>query len=184
MHPWAKFFPFPLRVLIIHKHWCSIFIGVAIIIVFFFMEETNFYREELSADSSDVLGSAKQATSAIDTTETTPDKELQIPNDSAPDMGIGSVGEYTRKPYLKKLKLWSKTDASKKPHWKGMVLRPLIYMSFPVVFFSGFMYGAVICYFNVLNGTASLILSSPPYNFQSSMVGLTYISSVIGVFIG
>lgn len=148
------------------------------------MEETNFYREELSVDSPDVLGSSEQATSGVDTTETIPDKESQIPNVGGSDMGTGSVGDYTRKTYLQKLKLWSKTDASRKPHWKGMVLRPLIYLSFPVISFSGFMYGAVICYFNVLNGTASLILSAPPYNFQSSMVGLTYVSSVIGVFIG
>ncbi|EON98483.1 putative mfs transporter protein [Phaeoacremonium minimum UCRPA7] len=120
-------------------HWCSIFIGVAIIIVFFFMEETNFYREELSVDSPDVLGSSEQATSGVDTTETILDKESQIPNVGGSDMGTGSVGDYTRKTYLQKLKLWSKTDASRKPHWKGMVLRPLIYLSFPVISFSGFM---------------------------------------------
>jgi MFS family permease len=38
--------------------------------------------------------------------------------------------------------------------------------------------------FNVLNGTASLILSAPPYSFASSLVGLSYISPLIGVALG
>lgn len=32
--------------------------------------------------------------------------------------------------------------------------------------------------------TISVIFSSPPYNFISSSVGLTYISPVIGAFLG
>lgn len=65
-----------------------------------------------------------------------------------------------------------------------MILRPLIFFSFPIISFSGFMYGSIVCYFNILNGTASVILSSPPYNFSASMVGLSYLSCLIGVFIG
>lgn len=41
-----------------------------------------------------------------------------------------------------------------------------------------------IVWFNVLNGTASLILSSPPYNFKPSMAGLAYISAWVGVGLG
>jgi len=36
----------------------------------------------------------------------------------------------------------------------------------------------------VLNGTASLILSGAPYNFKASMVGVSYVSPLIGVFLG
>lgn len=39
-------------------------------------------------------------------------------------------------------------------------------------------------WFNVLNGTASLVLGGPPYNFAASMVGLSYVSPLIGVAIG
>lgn len=38
--------------------------------------------------------------------------------------------------------------------------------------------------FNVLNATSSSTLSAPPYNFLSSIVGLSYISGVIGVAVG
>lgn len=91
---------------------------------------------------------------------------------------------YETKPFLQRMALFRKEDLQKKNQLKGMILRPLIFLSFPVISFAGFMYGAIVCYFNVLNGTASIILSAPPYNFSSSMVGLSYVSCLIGVFIG
>ncbi|RMZ88366.1 hypothetical protein DV736_g4411, partial [Chaetothyriales sp. CBS 134916] len=65
----------------------------------------------------------------------------------------------------------------------GMVTRPLIFLTFPVIAYSGFSYGSNLVWFNVLNGTASLILSSPPYNFAPSIVGVAYVAPLIGVFI-
>ena len=86
--------------------------------------------------------------------------------------------------YWSKLKLFD-TNVSRYPnHLKGMVLRPLIFLSFPVIFYSGFSYGSNLIWFNVLNGTASLILSKKPYGFSSSIVGLCYFSPLIGVILG
>jgi hypothetical protein len=62
-----------------------------------------------------------------------------------------------------------------------MMYRPLLLLQFPVVAWSGFQYGINLCWFNVLNATASLIFSAPPYNFKASFVGLTYIAPMIGV---
>jgi hypothetical protein len=81
------------------------------------------------------------------------------------------------------LALLQKSNSSRKFSFKGMILRPLLYVSFPVIFFSGFMYGSIVCLFNVLNGTASLILTGAPYDFSASMVGLSYLSCLIGVFV-
>jgi hypothetical protein len=36
-------------------------------------------------------------------------------------------------------------------------------------------------WFNVLNATASLILAGEPYSFAASMVGVAYVSPLIGV---
>ena len=59
----------------------------------------------------------------------------------------------------------------------------MIFLTFPVVFYSGFSYGSNLVWFNVLNGTASLILGGKPYNFAASVVGLSYVSPLIGVII-
>lgn len=87
------------------------------------------------------------------------------------------------KTYFDKIKIFRRQHFQHVP-WKGMLTRPFKYMSLPIVVFCGFMYGAVICYFGVLNGTASIILSAPPYNFSPGQVGLCYVSCVIGVLIG
>ncbi|KAJ1323757.1 MFS transporter DHA1 family multidrug resistance protein [Microdochium nivale] len=63
-------------------------------------------------------------------------------------------------------------------------MRSLRYLGWPVIVFAGFSYGSYLFLFNVLNATASLILSSPPYNFSPSMVGLSYVSCCIGVATG
>lgn len=62
--------------------------------------------------------------------------------------------------------------------------RPLVFLTFPVIFYSGFSYDSNLVWFNVLNGTASLILGGKPYNFAASAVGLSYVSPLIGVIIG
>ncbi|KAK8030276.1 MFS transporter [Apiospora arundinis] len=59
--------------------------------------------------------------------------------------------------------------------WQSLKL-----LSWPVVFYSGFSYGTYLIYFNILNATSSIILGSPPYSFSPSMVGLSYISCIIG----
>lgn len=65
-----------------------------------------------------------------------------------------------------------------------MAYRPLIFLTFPVIFYAGFSYGSNLVWFNVLNGTASLILSQKPYGFSSSMVGLAYLSPLLGAALG
>lgn len=60
-----------------------------------------------------------------------------------------------------------------------MMYRPLLLLRFPVVFWSGFIYGAALVWFNVLNATSSMIFTGT-YNFSASMVGLTYFGPTIG----
>ncbi|KAL5115610.1 hypothetical protein ACEQ8H_006497 [Pleosporales sp. CAS-2024a] len=45
-------------------------------------------------------------------------------------------------------------------------------------------YGSYLILFNILNATASIILSGHPYHFSPSMVGLSYVSCLIGVVVG
>ena len=76
------------------------------------------------------------------------------------------------------------TKALKYPnHLQGMMFRPLILLTFPVIVYSGFSYGFNLIWFNVLNGMASLMLSAAPYNFSSSIVGLSYFPPLIGIYL-
>ena len=88
------------------------------------------------------------------------------------------------KQYSQKLRILDKDVMGRPNRLKGMALRPLIFLTFPVIFYAGFCYGSNLVWFNVLNGTASLILSKEPYAFSSSMVGLSYLSPLLGGTLG
>jgi hypothetical protein len=144
----------------------------------FFLEETNYDRKPLAVeeDSDIALESSAASTEGQSTPTTTEEKTPREHPAANVDHEAGEV--YKKKSYLDKLKLLDKPRPFKLPQ---MMWRPLSLLSFPVVVYSGFAYGSNLVWFNVLNGTSSLILGSAPYNFSSSMVGLSYVSAIIGV---
>ncbi|OGE54616.1 hypothetical protein PENARI_c006G11789 [Penicillium arizonense] len=157
-------------------YWPSIFVGCAATFLFFFCEETNYVREHVEEPSAIVrTGSSTQsANSAEDTEKTSP-----VVN-STPEAEAGVM--HTKKSYAKKLSLLGPRQE------QNTMLRRfwpiLYYLSWPVIFYAGFSYGSYLVLFNILNGTASIILGGAPYNFGSSMVGLSYLACCLGVILG
>ncbi|CDK29509.1 unnamed protein product [Kuraishia capsulata CBS 1993] len=147
--------------------WCAIFDGVAVIVLFFFMEETNYTRPHIAADDEiEEIPEEKQiGIVTVEQTDSNPEP-LKYHIDMAKPM----------KTYTQKLQLLDKP--------RPFVLHKLMWRSltmfrFPVVCWSGFYYGLGVVWFNILNATGSSIFSSPPYNFSSSMVGVTYIAPIL-----
>lgn len=170
------------------------------VFLFFFMEETNFVRLHVQASVAAVtveeeekrLESTSVETPAEETKESavTGTNNIGSINTSELDEGVVSQDQQQRqrrqqkpKTYLTKLQLWQKEDLRKENHFWGMVKRPLIYLRFPVIVFCGFYYGSSLVWFNVLNATSALILSGT-YGFSTSMVGVSYIAPLLGVFVG
>lgn len=147
------------------------------------MEETNYSRSPIAGvaphetsptASPNVVGGLEEKTFSPKDNEAESDVE-------APESMPSPL--YKRKTYLDKMKLVQASNLHKPNHLGGMMLRPLIFLTFPVILYAGFSYGSNLVWFNVLNGTTSLILGGT-YNFPSSMVGLSYLSPLIGVAIG
>ncbi|EGX88308.1 MFS transporter [Cordyceps militaris CM01] len=67
-------------------------------------------------------------------------------------------------------------------HWRAW--QSLRYLSWPTVFYAGFAYGTYLIWFNIFNATASIILGGAPYHFRPSIVGLSYLSCLVGVVLG
>ena len=155
----------------------AIFTGAAFVFLFFFMEETNYDRDTfglVKGDSSDIAQSNGKGNM----------NNAQNPNASA-NLSPTEVTELPQtvscKSYRQKLRLWDK------PRPQRMLYRMLLSLrlvSWPVIFYAGFSYGSYLIWFNVLNATASVILSGEPYNFPSGIVGLSYVASFIGVICG
>lgn len=142
------------------------------------MEETNFNRK--------AIGIAVAPVSQSPSEDATKDVEAGVQEKHRTihhSPTITSFGGNTAEPktYRQKLALW--TPVTSQSMLQRMV-RSLKYLGWPVIFYAGFSYGSYLIWFNVLNATASVILSASPYNFSASMVGLTYISCCIGVIIG
>ena len=145
------------------------------------MEETNYHRELSPGHEAEVDSGQDLSAEASEINSKTNEKNV-----AETDLSVSSIAatNYSTKSYWSKLKVFDTKVLRYPNHLKGMVLRPLIFLTFPVIFYSGFSYGSNLIWFNVLNGTASLILSEKPYGFSSSIVGLCYFSPLIGVLLG
>ena len=163
------------------KYWCAILCAAGFVFLFFFMEETNYHRELSPGHEAEVDSGADPSAETSETNSKANEKNVV-----ETDLSVSSIAatNNSTKSYWSKLKVFDTNVLRYPNHLKGMVLRPLIFLTFPVIFYSGFSYGSNLIWFNVLNGTASLILSKNPYGFSSSIVGLCYFSPLIGVVLG
>ena len=150
------------------------------------MEETNYPRKALlgiKVKPNEGGGPENHGSYARDPVEKHhTDPELKVSTITDEERRPDNVA--SQKSFYDKLKLFEKHELRYPNRSRNMILRPLIFLSFPVIFYAGFSYGSNLVWFNVLNGTASLILSGKPYGFSSSMVGLSYLSPSIGMVLG
>lgn len=158
----------------------AIFVGASFIYLFLFLEETNYDRCNDWAKLSD--SSSHPSPPAPDGLSTqSDDKTLAADGADLRRVGTPVVLEGTEKTFLQKLSLLEKPRPFMM-HQRAWRIMRLI--SWPIVFFSGFAYGTYLIWFNILNATASVILSGEPYNFKPSFVGLSYLACCLGVIIG
>ncbi len=162
-------------------YWCAIFCALGFVFLFFFMEETNYDRRSRPMSNAQFE----------DGVETSPEGAVNSGGEKTTAMNLavggiedGGSKDYQLKSYWTKLKLFEPNAWQRRNRLGGMILRPIVFLTFPVIFYAGFSYGSNLVWFNVLNATASLILSGAPYSFSSSMVGLAYLSPLIGVIVG
>ncbi|RBA22055.1 hypothetical protein FPRO05_00402 [Fusarium proliferatum] len=157
-------------------YWPAIFLSFVFVFLFFVMEETNYNRAVRRADHLPTSPSRLS------------DENNGKAEGKAADTGRSEVREadeanvqYAKpRTYWQKSSLWQPTPSQSMARHAG---RSLQYLGWPVIFFAGFSYGSYLIWFNVLNATASIILSGPGYGFKPSMVGLSYLSCCLGTII-
>ncbi|KAH6970245.1 major facilitator superfamily domain-containing protein [Fusarium avenaceum] len=150
-------------------YWPAIFLGAVFAFLFLFMEETNYTREVVSRPTPQLtISASEEGEKTIQTVEGGPTAEN------------GEVYNIP-KTFIQKMSIWQPSPGQ---NLLTRSWRSLKYLTWPVVFYAGFSYGSYLIWFNVLNATASLILSGEPYNFKPSMVGLSYLACCIGVIVG
>ncbi|CUM67340.1 uncharacterized protein PRCAT00005033001 [Priceomyces carsonii] len=170
-------------------YWSVIFCCVCFVFLFFFMEETNYERRLKAKKDSfgNVIsvttshGEHKMPTSIniIQTGQDSDDAEVEV--NEHPENQAALIEEDIVYPPEKNF--WQKlslTSGMKSKFLLWEYLKGPFYMvQFPVVLWSGFLYGSSLFWYSVLNGTEALVLGAEPYNFSSSMCGLAYVSPLI-----
>ncbi|RAL67460.1 hypothetical protein DID88_008215 [Monilinia fructigena] len=146
-------------------YWCAIFLAIGFVFCFFFMEETNYDRAplEMTTSQNNTPGATTPKENMAQEKGTPPTTPLDPEKAASINVSDAVTTQNTELPTL--------------PYDDP----PSYFHVSPIGGLRWFSYGSNLIWFNVLNGTASLILSAPPYNFSSSMVGLSYVSPIVGV---
>lgn len=143
-------------------YWPAIFNAVTFIFLFFFLEESNYTRK--------TLGVVNMPASLVFEPAEVTDSEKAQPR-ARQHFETIEPGR-RKKTFVQKLSLW---HISRGQSPLQRVKRSLQYLSWPVIAYCGFSYGSYLILFNILNATASIILSGEPYLFSPSKVGLSYL---------
>ncbi|KAK9245138.1 MFS general substrate transporter [Lipomyces tetrasporus] len=156
-------------------YWCAILSAIACVLCFFFMEETMYYRET-TFEAATIGGN-------IESGDSLNDKNEQI-SSSAVDIETTHTRPYSKSSYFRSLAMWRIIPEKPNEFFKIMYRPFVVSAKLPIVLWAGLFHGVAACAFSSMNATASVILSAPPYNFKSSIVGLFYIAPTIGSAIG
>ncbi|RMX75630.1 hypothetical protein D0869_11445 [Hortaea werneckii] len=138
----------------------------AFLILFFGMEETMYFRENVEG-----------------LVATSPEADKVITEESFSTTGDSHSAPRSYVQKLKPFVRWNGRPTVKQTLW--MMIRPLlIIVRFPNVAWAGFIYGINLSWYQVMNGTTSPILSAPPYNWSASLVGCIYVGPIVGAAFG
>ncbi|KAM0359697.1 hypothetical protein HYE67_001639 [Fusarium culmorum] len=157
-------------------YWPAIFLSAVFVFLFLFMEETNYIRVARDINRPQI----ETSRASDENTSKTGEKEAEGRNREVKEADEAAQEYAKPKTFLQKMSLWNPSPGQSMVRHAG---RSIEYLSWPVIFFAGFSYGSYLIWFNVLNATASIVLSGPGYGFKPSMVGLSYLSCCLGTII-
>lgn len=140
----------------------AIVLAVSAVIMFFFLEDTIYFRETTEGDTTETESSAGEKSGAASHDDT--------PRTFPPPL------TYVQKlNFVFKLPGRPSTAQTAGKVWRSIA----IFVYFPNIVWAGFLYGLNLAWYNIMNGTMSSILGGAPYNWRASMVGVGYVSPIL-----
>jgi MFS family permease len=162
-------------------HFGSFVLAGTAVILFFFCEETMYFRTTLEGVDE---GIAASPAALMTDAKTASDLDEKAATSSPAPASLSSATATFPPPrtYVQKLSLFRLAPGrpGTKQHLTMMYRPLLIILEFPNTLWAGILYGTNLSWYNVLNATSSSILSSAPYNFSSGLVGTAYAAPLIG----
>ena len=120
-------------------YWPTIFLGIGLIICFFFMEETNYKRSTVG-----IVESFSGTQTPADATEQEKETEkgpVVSGEAQSPSIESGTIQYGSKKTFLQKLSLWQPSPG------RNVLTRAILslkYLGWPVIFYAGFSYGSYL----------------------------------------
>ncbi len=174
-----------MLIIILVQYWCAIINAISFVVIFFGFEETMYHRNtgfEAAHEVDSVSSHSGVASTAPSLPDVDPEKNAQV-QQTQNDAAVLSQEFAPPRTYLQKLNFFYTPD-KKLQIWPYVYLPLKNYYTYPIVLWASFYHGIAVVCFNALNATASVILSSAPYNFSSTYVGLAYIGPTLGAVVG
>ncbi|KXT04806.1 hypothetical protein AC578_9725 [Pseudocercospora eumusae] len=171
--------------------WCAIFFGLQLIMFVFGFEETKFTHAEAlegrqgSATtvpdvSGQIHGNYKQKTA-----ESPVEADVESEPRSDRNMSVVHVNpNIPRKTYLQKLSLTTTSPGSWHSFFRHSWQPFLILASIPGVLYCSLVYAILLAWSTVMTTVLSTYMLDPPYNFNSSQIGLMSLAPFIGSSLG
>lgn len=155
-------------------HFGAMIIALALVICFFFMEETIYFRNSFEGVDADSSAPERDAVDSGSAAKEGKNATLEVTSDTPSTRPTRS--------YLQKLSPFVKAIGrpSNKQMFRAMYLPLVILIKFPTVAWAGFIYGINLSWYLVLNGTVSPIMSVDPYNWTTGPIGSIYVGPIIG----
>jgi MFS family permease len=161
----------------------AIVAAVSFAILFFFMEETMYFRH-MTEGTQSLSRDLEMKDIKTDPDDTKKSQPL-TPSDHVDD-GLAMEKATAPRSFANKMMPFRRLPG--RPTVRQMffmMIRPLIIIvKFPCVAWAGFIYGINLSWYQVLNGTASPVLSAPPYEWSSAYIGCIYAGPMVGAVFG
>ncbi|KAL4860845.1 hypothetical protein BDV12DRAFT_208751 [Aspergillus spectabilis] len=149
----------------------AIFLGVNLLLVLFFFEESKYVPTLVGRPSSPGRNSVTD-----DPTNATDDKSLAEPVATH----MSTAARPSRKSIRQRLAFVTVTPGPIFQHF----YQPLIILfSFPAVAYTAVTYGTILAFFSATSSAGSYFLIQPPYDFSPSAIGLFHLGGFVGALL-
>jgi MFS family permease len=161
----------------------AIVAAVSFLILFFFMEETMYFRHTTDGalPASDQEEEKDNNAAPLSSEKSQPPTAVYGDNDDSATEKLVAPRSFSNK--IMPFRRLPGRPSIKQMFF--MMIRPLLIITkFPNVAWAGFIYGINLSWYQVLNGTASPVLSAPPYEWRSAFIGCIYVGPMVGAVFG
>jgi MFS family permease len=167
--------------------WCTIFIGLNLVAVIFFYEETKYKPTFVGRHPTDVPITQGARNASLDGPDTFKQpQDLKEAESGSVERTVSFIDTtIPMKTYKERLAFVTKTEGSILHHFYQPII---VLFTFPAVTYTALTYGLILATFAIMTSVQATYLVLPPYNFGPDGVGLMnlppFIGSIFGFVVG